>query len=176
MKKRLFVVVFLLILCLGILLFASCGTVKKTVAKTGTNMSLKLDHAHHLVISSADGELIEVTDAGIVQAISDIFASVVFVDGPSMKDQDGLWPSLSWYDTANRMILSCKVDYLMSWKNSIKNCPASILRNENAGINYMKDDKLPIDPNRFYTIGRQFPETGLTGTAVSGFQFILITR
>ena len=105
MKKRLFVVVFLLILCLGILLFASCGTVKKSVAKTGTNMSLKLDHAHHLVISSADGELIEVTDAGIVQAISDIFASVVFVDGPSMKDQDGSWPSLSWYDTANGMIV-----------------------------------------------------------------------
>ena len=106
MKKRLFVVVFLLILCFGMLLFASCGTVKKTVAKTGTNMSLKLDHAHHLVISSADGELIEVTDAGIVQAISDIFASVVFVDGPSMKDQDGLWPSLSWYNAANDMIVS----------------------------------------------------------------------
>ena len=106
MKKRLFVVVFLLIICLGILLFVSCGTVKKSVAKTGTNMSLKLDHAHHLVISSADGELIAVTDAGIVQAISDIFASIVFVDGPSMKDQDGLWPSLSWYDTANGMIVS----------------------------------------------------------------------
>lgn len=105
MKKRLFVVVFLLIQCLSMLLFASCGTVKKTVAKTGTNMSLKLDHAHHLVISSADGEIIEITDAGIVQAISDIFASVVFVDGPSMKDQDGLWSSLSWYDAANGMIV-----------------------------------------------------------------------
>ena len=85
------------------------------------------------------------------------------------------WCTVS-LDTANRMILSCKVDYLMSWKNSIKNCPACILRNENVGINYMKDDKLPIDPNRFYTIGRQFPDTGLTGTAVSGFQFVLITR
>ena len=92
MKKRLFVVAFLLILCLGILLFASCGTVKKSVAKTGTNMSLKLDHAHHLVISSADGELIEVTDDGIVQAISDIFASVVFVDGPSMKETEDAIP------------------------------------------------------------------------------------
>lgn len=85
------------------------------------------------------------------------------------------WCTVS-LDTANRMILSCKVDYLMSWKNSIRNCPACILRNENAGINYMKDDKLPIDPNRFYTVGKQFPETGLTGTAVSGNQFILITR
>lgn len=79
-------------------------------------------------------------------------------------------------DTAKRIVVSGKVDYLYSHAAEIKNCPACILRNENVGINYVKDDKLPIDPNRFYTIGRQFPDTGLTGTAVSGYQFILITR
>lgn len=53
-------------------------------------------------------------------------------------------------DTASRLIVSCKVDPLMSAKNSIENCSACILRNESVGVNYVIDDKLPIDPNKFF--------------------------
>ena len=116
MKKRVLFFVFLLVSCLFLFLLASCGTVKKTVAKAGTTMCLKLENVHHLVIESADGEKTEITDTEIVQEITDIFSSIVFADGPSMKDQDGLWPSLSWYDTANIMIVSI---YIVDEENII---------------------------------------------------------
>lgn len=66
------------------------------------------------------------------------------------------WINLA-LDTAGRLIVSCKVDYLMSWADSIKNCPAMILRNENISPNFVPDDKLPIDPNRFFIRGTEFP-------------------
>lgn len=136
-------------------------TLDKTLTMIGTATALKptarVDMLNPVIVCNANTERLK--------------ANYVYIDTFDRY----YWCTVS-LDTANRMILSCKVDYLMSWKNSIKNCTACILRNENVGINYMKDDKLPIDPNRFYTIGRQFPDTGLTGTAVSGFQFVLITR
>lgn len=63
-------------------------------------------------------------------------------------------------DIASRLIVSCKCDPLMSAKDSIKNCPACILRNENIGINYVIDKKLPVDPNRFSIHGLPFPIDG----------------
>lgn len=87
------------------------------------------------------------------------------------------WCTVS-LDTANRMILSCKVDYLMSWKNSIRNCPAMILRNENIGINYVIDKKLPVDPNRFSIHGLPFPIDGFNqasqGTGADYKPYLLI--
>ena len=52
--------------------------------------------------------------------------------------------------TGGRMAIQCKVDALMSAKDAIKNCSACILRNEFIGSNYIVDNKMPIDPNRFY--------------------------
>lgn len=59
-------------------------------------------------------------------------------------------------DTAKRIVVSGKVDYLMSYANAIKQCPCTVVRSETAGINYVIDNKLPVDPNRFTTYGEPF--------------------
>lgn len=52
-------------------------------------------------------------------------------------------------DTANRIVVQGKVDYLMSYAEDIKKCPCTVVRSEKAGINYTVDSKLPIDPNKY---------------------------
>lgn len=64
-------------------------------------------------------------------------------------------------DIAGRIILSCKVDYLMSWAAYIKECPCVVVRAEQAGVNMVPDSKLPIDPSRSYVHGVLFPEQPL---------------
>ena len=59
-------------------------------------------------------------------------------------------------NTAGRLVVSCHVDYLMSWASGIKLCPATIVRAENIGINYCVDTKLPVDPNNFAVEGIPF--------------------
>lgn len=79
-------------------------------------------------------------------------------------------------DTAKRIVVSGKVDYLYSHAAEIKKCPACILRNENIGSNYVVDKKLPIDSSRFFTEGKKFPESELTKQYGAGFPYILIVR
>lgn len=79
-------------------------------------------------------------------------------------------------DTAKRIVVSGKVDYLYSHAAEIKNCPACILRNEFIGTNYVTDKKLPVDPNRFYTEGLTFPNTGLLGGYGAGQHYIIAVR
>lgn len=55
-------------------------------------------------------------------------------------------------DTANRIVVQGKVDYLMSYAEDIKKCSCTVMRSEKVGINYVPDNKLPIDPNN-YRIG-----------------------
>lgn len=78
-------------------------------------------------------------------------------------------------DTAGRLIVSCNCDPLMSWKNSIKNCPACIIRKEDKPT-YVVDKKLPVDENNFFTGGFKFPETPFTNNYLSGGGYVLITR
>lgn len=81
-------------------------------------------------------------------------------------------------DTAQRIVVSGKVDYLMSWADYIKNCPCTVIRNENIGINYVVDKQLPLDTSRFDTQGIVFEgETPIdfNGGLVTP-QYIMITR
>lgn len=64
-------------------------------------------------------------------------------------------------DTGGRIVLTCTVDPLMSFADDIKECKACITRNENTGIGYVVDNKLPVDPNRFTYYGDPLPLNGL---------------
>lgn len=51
-------------------------------------------------------------------------------------------------DIGKKIVISCSVDVLETYKLSIKNCVACITRNEGIGApTYVPDDKLPLDPN-----------------------------
>lgn len=80
-------------------------------------------------------------------------------------------------DTANRIVIQGKVDYLMSFAEDIKKCPCTVVRSERSGINYIVDDKLPIDPTRYYTHGISFKQSPITfDNGLVNPQFIMITR
>lgn len=51
-------------------------------------------------------------------------------------------------ELGKRITFSCTVDVLMSYKDSIKNCPATIVRSEAYPPGAVVDDKLPVDPNK----------------------------
>ena len=79
-------------------------------------------------------------------------------------------------DIAGRIILSCKVDYLMSWADYIKDCTANIIRAEQAGVNYVVDRQLPIDSSRFFIEGKRFDLTPLQYTEDTPYKYLLITN
>lgn len=81
------------------------------------------------------------------------------------------------YDTSGRIIVSGKVDYLMSWAEGIKKCPCTVVRAELGKPTYIVDDKLPIDPKRYYTHGVRFPQSPITfDNGLINPQYIMITR
>lgn len=52
-------------------------------------------------------------------------------------------------DIGKKIVISCSVDVLETYKLSIKNCVGCITRNEGIGApTYVPDDKLPLDPNQ----------------------------
>lgn len=80
-------------------------------------------------------------------------------------------------DTAQRITVSAAVDVLYSHAAQIKGAAVTVIRSEAAGITYVVDDKLPIDPNRFFTQGANFPESPITfDNGLVNPQYIMITR
>lgn len=79
-------------------------------------------------------------------------------------------------DTGGRMIVTCKVDPLMSFNTSIGECEINVIRNS-VKPSYVADSSLPIDPNRYYTEGIKFPFTKFTNHELeAGYPFILVVR
>lgn len=86
------------------------------------------------------------------------------------------WCSVA-VDTAGRMTVSCKVDYLMSWATEIEACPATIVRAELGKPTYVPDNKLPVDSKRYFTEGIKFPQTSLSGGGGMIYpNYVMITR
>lgn len=79
-------------------------------------------------------------------------------------------------DTASRLIVSCTCDYLMSWASQIKQCPATIIRAEQAGVNYIIDNQLPIDQNRFFVEGKIIGNTALEYRSDDPYKYLLIVN
>lgn len=49
-------------------------------------------------------------------------------------------------DEGGRMYISGSIDAVASWYDQIKQCSVNVIRSQNAGINYVADDMLPINP------------------------------
>lgn len=79
-------------------------------------------------------------------------------------------------DTAGKLIAECSVDVLYTWRDYIKNCPANIIRAEQAGVNYVVDRQLPIDSSRFFIEGKRFDLTPLQYTEDAPYKYLLITN
>ena len=78
--------------------------------------------------------------------------------------------------TGGKMIVQLSVDALKTYADSIRQCNATILRNERVPVNSCVDSKLPVDTSKFYTEGIKFPNTKFTNQYGVGFPYILIVR
>lgn len=76
-------------------------------------------------------------------------------------------------DVAGKIIVECQADPVYTWYDYLINCPATIIRNENIGINYVVDNQLPIDNARFYIRGEEFQQTPLEPSE-NAKQYLLI--
>ena len=85
------------------------------------------------------------------------------------------WCSVA-VDTAGRMTVSCKVDYLMSWATQIENCECNIIRAEIGHPTYIPDKQYPIDPSRYSVESKDFQNTELEYSPLVKAQFIMLTR
>lgn len=71
-------------------------------------------------------------------------------------------PELSRYyfaelslQTGKELLVSCKIDVLNSF--NLDNIKIMCVRSQSAGVNYVPDAKLPVDPNRTFVQGVLFP-------------------
>lgn len=71
----------------------------------------------------------------------------------------------------NILIASCREDVLYSFKDQIKNFEGFAVRSQSAGMNYITDNKIPIDPNRVSVDNMDFNDAFLTN--FTGAQYIL---
>lgn len=69
-------------------------------------------------------------------------------------------------DKGGRMILSCSLDVLMTYKNQLVNCQCCVLRNEYS-LGEVIDEKLPIEPNKVVIEGVTMSNTKLTNPTPS---------
>lgn len=71
-----------------------------------------------------------------------------------ISDFDSYYYAEKTLVTGGELLLTCKLDPLMSF--GLSNIDVTVVRSEIAGVNYVKDSQLPIDPNRFTTYGEPF--------------------
>lgn len=69
-------------------------------------------------------------------------------------------------DKGGRMILSCSLDVLMTYKNQLVNCQCCVLRNEYS-LGEVIDEKLPIEPNKVVIEGVTMSNGRLTNPTPS---------
>lgn len=74
--------------------------------------------------------------------------------------------------TGAEIQLQCDVDVLMSY--DIGECDATVIRSEQAGINFLVDEQLPIDQSRFFIQGIKFAQTPIGYTAQDPKKYLLI--
>lgn len=79
-------------------------------------------------------------------------------------------------DTAKRIVVSGKVDYLMSWAAGIKQCPCTVVRAELGKPTYIPDKKYPLHPSKFVFQGIDFDSSPYLRDTRPSYPYVLITR
>lgn len=79
-------------------------------------------------------------------------------------------------EVGKRITFRCTEDVLMSLKDYIGAIPATVIRSASAGVNYVPDNQLPVDPNRvdiFTALSNKSFSAFIGGSAF--FQAVMIT-
>lgn len=79
-------------------------------------------------------------------------------------------------EVGKRIIFRCTEDVLMSLKEYIGAIPATVIRSASAGVNYVPDNQLPVDPNRvdiFTALSNK--SFGAASWSSTFFSYVMIT-
>lgn len=87
-----------------------------------------------------------------------------------LSDFDCFYFAVPTLETGREMRLVCKLDPLMSF--TLDDVEIMCIRSESAGVNFVPDDKLPIDPSRCFVEGILFPSQPLSGGSM-GLDYLL---
>lgn len=71
----------------------------------------------------------------------------------------------------NMFIASCREDVLYSFKDQIANFEGFAVRSQSVGMNYITDNKIPVDPNRVSVANINFGSA--FATTLTGAQYVL---
>lgn len=71
----------------------------------------------------------------------------------------------------NILIASCREDVLYSFKDQIVNFEGFAVRSQSVGMNYITDNKIPVDPNRVSVYNMDFGSP--FSTNLNGAQYVL---
>ena len=71
----------------------------------------------------------------------------------------------------NILIASCREDVLYSFRNQIENFEGFAVRSQSVGMNYITDNKIPVDPNRVSVANINFGSA--FATTLTGAQYVL---
>lgn len=89
-----------------------------------------------------------------------------------ISDFDGYYFAEKTLLTGGELLLTCKLDPLMTFE--LSDIEAMIIRSESAGVNYIPDSKLPVDPSRCTLDGKLFPlQPFVPATSSEGLQYLL---
>lgn len=93
-----------------------------------------------------------------------------------------MWNSKSYFitnktlDSAKQMTISCAIDVLETYKDSIKSSPCTCIRSESEGKpTFVIDKSLPIEENRTENINVNFGNSFQSTFFVSDPQYMFIT-
>lgn len=78
------------------------------------------------------------------------------------------------FTSAQRCIVNLAVDVLMTYAASIKECTATATRSESAGINYITDNRYPVNNIRRTIDLISYPSTPFTRTPTSPYILTVI--
>lgn len=71
----------------------------------------------------------------------------------------------------NIFVVSCREDVLHSFKHQIVNFEGFAVRSQSVGMNYITDNKIPVDPNRVSVSNINFGSA--FATTLTGAQYVL---
>lgn len=73
--------------------------------------------------------------------------------------------------TGKVLQLNCKLDVYNSF--DLSDVPATVVRSEQAGVNFVPDNKLPVDPSRCWLEGILFPQQPLQSQLTETDNYLL---
>lgn len=150
--------------------------------KSGVRMTVDfytITDASNVVFKTVPAESkVSVQNVDIIRPSSMEDPQIVLVSFTGMLSKNYCYVSKfdRWYfinritvSTAQRVIMDLSVDVLYTYRASIGSCLGTAIRSESIGVNKIRDNKYPLDDNKYIIDAINYPDTPFTRSATMGY-------